>query len=80
MHNTQWWLCSLSVRAYKCVFRGVWGPCVHALCVLYVHSFACAAYTCDLWRACAPHMGMWVSVLVAVCAVHVSWAQWELCA
>lgn len=36
-------------------------PWAHALCVLYVHSFACAKYTCDLTCMCAPHMGTWES-------------------
>ena len=36
-------------------------PWAHALCMLYVHSFACAKYTCDLTCMCAPHMGTWES-------------------
>ena len=46
-------------------------PCTHALCVLYVHSFAFAGYTCDLPRMCAPHMGTWESTEAAV------WAPWS---
>lgn len=50
-------------------------PWAYALCMLYVHSFACAKYMCDLTCMCAPHMGMWESTEMVIqarwsCMLH----------
>ena len=44
--------------------------------MLYVYSFACAKYTCDLTCMCAPHMGTWESPEVVMQA---QWSRMPAC-